>query len=58
MKIQPLYEYYLYIRTGDPDNIERANEVAYAIFDDLDGDAWKFNFVMAAARREIAKAFA
>jgi len=58
MKIQPLYEDYVQVRICDSEDIELANEIAYEILNDLDGDAWKFNFVMAAAKQEINAAFA
>ena len=51
--IQPWFEAYLDIRREDPDDIEGANEIAYAILDLLDGDSFRFNLVMAVAKREL-----
>ncbi len=56
--IQPLFEDYVQVRICDVDNMDLANEIAYELLAAVDNDAWRFNFIMASAKREINEAFA
>ena len=52
--IEDLFRRYVEQRTSDSDDIATANEIAYQIFDALDGNAAEFNAIMQDALIAIA----